>query len=106
MLTSGSVEYHWQELWRALILLLDFLANKLEGLISTGGLEQLLQEVWHPFVVYSSHELRSPQTLLLVDFSLCRNEQLLPSPKAVHELVVRSDSVSMPWAGLTSSSMR
>lgn len=28
------------------------------------------------------------QTLLVVDFALCRNEQLLPNPKTVHELVV------------------
>ncbi|KAI9065925.1 hypothetical protein FKP32DRAFT_1623459 [Trametes sanguinea] len=73
------LDYHWQELWRAMILLLDFLANKLEGLITTGGVEQLVQE-----------------TLLVIDFALCRCEQLLPSPQAVHELVyeaVRSAEV-------------
>ncbi|KAI0361420.1 hypothetical protein OH77DRAFT_1392058 [Trametes cingulata] len=73
------LEYHWQELWRALILLLDFLASKLDSLTTTGGVEQLVQE-----------------TLLVVDFALCRSEQILPSPKAVHELVyevVRSADV-------------
>ncbi|KAH9944225.1 uncharacterized protein BXZ73DRAFT_39788 [Epithele typhae] len=64
------LEYHWQELWRSLTNLLDFLANKFDNLITTGGVEQL------------SHE-----TLLLLDLALCRNELLLPSPKAIHELV-------------------
>ncbi|KAI0375187.1 hypothetical protein BV20DRAFT_934181 [Pilatotrama ljubarskyi] len=70
------LEYHWQELWRALALLLDFLASKLDSLTTGGGVEQL--------------------TLLVVDFALCRSEQLLPSPKAVHEIVyevVRSADV-------------
>ncbi|EJF66865.1 hypothetical protein DICSQDRAFT_47463 [Dichomitus squalens LYAD-421 SS1] len=73
------LEYHWQELWQALVLLLDFLANKLDSLVTTGGVEMITQE-----------------TLLLVDLALCRNEQLFPSPKAVHELVyevVRSAEV-------------
>ncbi|KAI0654234.1 hypothetical protein C8Q70DRAFT_1048092 [Cubamyces menziesii] len=73
------LEYHWQELWRALILLLDFLASKLDSLTTTGGVEQLTQE-----------------TLLLIDFALCRSERLLPSPQTVHELVyevVRSADV-------------
>ncbi|KAH9898211.1 hypothetical protein C8Q73DRAFT_834250 [Cubamyces lactineus] len=73
------LDYHWQELWRALILLLDFLASKLDSLTTTGGVEQLTQE-----------------TLLLIDFALCRSEQLLPSPQTVHELVyevVRSADV-------------
>ncbi|KAI0715416.1 hypothetical protein C8Q76DRAFT_618158 [Earliella scabrosa] len=73
------LEYHWQELWRALVLLLDFLASKLDILLTTGGVELLVNE-----------------TLLVVDFALCRNERLLPSPGAVHELVyevVRSADV-------------
>ncbi|KAI0673322.1 hypothetical protein C8Q78DRAFT_1118463 [Trametes maxima] len=73
------LDYHWQELWSALILLLDFLANKLDSLTTTGGVEQLVHE-----------------TLLLIDFALVRSEQLLPSPQSVHELVyevVRSAEV-------------
>ncbi|KAI0756821.1 hypothetical protein C8Q80DRAFT_1091494 [Daedaleopsis nitida] len=80
------LDYHWQELWRALVLLLDFLANKLDSLVTTGGVEQLVQE-----------------TLLVVDLALCRNEQLLPSPKAMHELVyeiVRSADVFRKQQGL------
>ena len=42
---SGLAAYHWQELWRALVFLLDFLASKLDSLITTGGVEQLVQEV-------------------------------------------------------------
>ncbi|RDX51061.1 DUF1741-domain-containing protein [Lentinus brumalis] len=71
--------YHWQELWRSLMLLLDFLANKLDSLVTTGGVKQLSEE-----------------TILLLDLALCRNEQVLPSPAALHELVyevVRSTDV-------------
>lgn len=42
---NGCADYHWQELWRALVLLLDFLASKLESLTTTGGVQQLAQEV-------------------------------------------------------------
>ncbi|KAI0830497.1 hypothetical protein BC628DRAFT_1312831 [Trametes gibbosa] len=80
------LEYHWQELWRALILLLDFLANKLDSLTTSGGIEQLAQE-----------------TLLLVDFALCRSEHLLPTPATVHELVyevVRSAEAFRKQRGL------
>ncbi|CDO72963.1 hypothetical protein BN946_scf185007.g17 [Trametes cinnabarina] len=80
------VGYHWQELWLALILLLDFLASKLESLTTTGGVEQLVQE-----------------TVLVIDFALCRCEGLLPNPQAVHELVyevVRSAEVFRKQRGL------
>ncbi|KAI0778369.1 hypothetical protein BD413DRAFT_465054 [Trametes elegans] len=73
------LDYHWQELWQALLLLLDFLASKVDSLITTGGVEQLVHE-----------------TLLAFDLALCRSEYLLPTPKAVHELVyevVRSADV-------------
>ncbi|KZT02439.1 DUF1741-domain-containing protein [Laetiporus sulphureus 93-53] len=64
------LEYHWQELWKALVGLLDFLANKLDSLITTGGIEQLVHE-----------------TLLLIDLALCRSSGYLPTPAAIHELV-------------------
>lgn len=47
---DGYVDYHWQELWRALVLLLDFLASKLESLTTTGGVEQLVQEVGFSYI--------------------------------------------------------
>ncbi|TFY70009.1 hypothetical protein EVJ58_g112 [Rhodofomes roseus] len=65
-----SLEYHWPELWKALIGLLDFLANKLDGLITTGGVEQLIQE-----------------TLMILDLALCHSGAILPNAVAVHELV-------------------
>ncbi|KAI1789820.1 hypothetical protein LXA43DRAFT_1019739 [Ganoderma leucocontextum] len=73
------LDYHWRELWRALVHLLNFLANRLDGLITIRGVDILTRE-----------------TLLLVDFALCRHEHFLPNPKAVHELVyevVRSAEV-------------
>ena len=82
--------YHWQGLWKAFVLLLDFLASKLDSLVTTGGVEQLAQEVCIHFdrrVRQETH--KSLQTILSVDLALCRNEQLLPTPKDIHELVVR-----------------
>lgn len=73
------MEYHWQELWKALIGLLDFLANKVDVLITTGGIEQLIQE-----------------TVLVLDLALCHSSAILPSAQAIHELiyeVVRSAAV-------------
>ncbi|KAI0964018.1 hypothetical protein AcW1_000938 [Taiwanofungus camphoratus] len=64
------LEYHWQEIWKALIGLLDFLSNKLDGLITTGRIEQLVQE-----------------TLLVLDLALCHSETILPSSKVIHEFV-------------------
>ena len=45
LIHSVHTEYHWQELWRALVLLLDFLASKLDILLTTGGVELLVNEV-------------------------------------------------------------
>ncbi|KAI0734702.1 hypothetical protein C8Q72DRAFT_770467 [Fomitopsis betulina] len=73
------LDYHWSELWNALIGLLDFLVGKLDRLITTGGVEQVIQE-----------------TLMILDLALCHSGVLLPNPAAVHELVyevVRSSEV-------------
>ncbi|KAH9937283.1 uncharacterized protein B0H18DRAFT_969928 [Fomitopsis serialis] len=64
------LDYHWTELWRALIGLLDFLANKLDNLVTTGGVEQLIHE-----------------TLMNLDLALCHTGAILPNAAAVHELV-------------------
>ncbi|OCH94681.1 hypothetical protein OBBRIDRAFT_788932 [Obba rivulosa] len=67
----SHLEYYWQELWRALLGMLDFLSNKLDSLITTGGgIEQLVKE-----------------TLWLLDDSLYFSDDILPSPRAVHGLV-------------------
>lgn len=42
---QAVTEYDWQELWRSIIGLLDFLSNKLDSLVTTGGVERLAQEV-------------------------------------------------------------
>ncbi|KLO13756.1 hypothetical protein SCHPADRAFT_873602 [Schizopora paradoxa] len=76
--TKRRLEYHWEELWRALNFLLDFLANKTEVAPSSRA-ERLVQE-----------------TVLLLDCSIRYAESFLPSPSAVHQLVyelVRSSSV-------------
>ena len=43
-LTVAGADYHWEELWRSLVSLLDFLANKLDVTLSTRS-QQLVQEV-------------------------------------------------------------
>jgi len=71
--------YGWQDFWRALIGLLDFLANKLDGLITTGGVEQLVEETLH-----------------VLDIALCSADNILPTPRAIHEMIyeiVRSSAV-------------
>ncbi|KZT75029.1 hypothetical protein DAEQUDRAFT_807295 [Daedalea quercina L-15889] len=73
------LDYHWPELWRALIGLLDFLASKLDSLITTGGVEQLIQE-----------------TLMTLDLALYHAGTILPNATAMHELVyevIRSSEV-------------
>jgi hypothetical protein len=40
-----EIEYHWKELWNALIGLLNFLSTKLDSLTTTGGVEQVVKEV-------------------------------------------------------------
>ncbi|TDL28331.1 hypothetical protein BD410DRAFT_737549 [Rickenella mellea] len=76
--TKSRLEYHWQELWRALLVLLDFLTNKLDGIDSRDGADRLVQE-----------------TVVLIDFALCHAEAFLESPQAVHQFiyeVVRASS--------------
>jgi hypothetical protein len=67
MIRSPNVraDYHWQELWRAMLGLLDFLSNKIEALATTGGVETLAGEVndpysaWHERAEFSYRLLRS-----------------------------------------------
>lgn len=63
-------DYHWSQLWKAIIGLLDFLGGKFEESTSTTGIEQLLQE-----------------SLILLDIALTKAEIFLPSPQAIHEFV-------------------
>jgi len=39
------IEYEWREFWSAVIGLLGFLSNKLDSLVTTGGVEHLSQQV-------------------------------------------------------------
>jgi len=64
------LEYDWVELWRAVVGLLSFLSNKLDSLITTGGVERLAQE-----------------TLTMLDFALCTAETFLPTPQAIHGFI-------------------
>lgn len=45
-------DYTWKELWSALLGLLHFLSSKLENLVSTGGVEQLIIEVRNQWICW------------------------------------------------------
>lgn len=40
-----NLDYHWEELWRSLILVLDFAANQIGTLKSVAKVDELIQEV-------------------------------------------------------------
>jgi hypothetical protein len=44
-LNGQFADYEWLELWKAIIAVLGFLAGKLDHLTTTGGVENLIQEV-------------------------------------------------------------
>lgn len=73
------LEYDWLELWKAVVDLLGFLSGKLDSLVTTGGIERLVQE-----------------SVRLLDLALRGADIFLPAPTAVHEFiyeVVRSSAV-------------
>lgn len=61
-------DYHWEELWRPLISLLDFVSTRL---VNSGKFEQLVQE-----------------TIVLLDFVLRHADCYLGSPRDIHQLIV------------------
>ncbi|KAF9041727.1 hypothetical protein BDZ89DRAFT_1207601 [Hymenopellis radicata] len=76
--TRNRLEYSWKEFWSALLGLLHFLATKIDSLLTTGGVEQLIRE-----------------TVLLLNLCLSKCEYFLPAPRSIHELIyelVRSSS--------------
>lgn len=64
------LEYEWKELWSAILGLLHFLATKLDNLVTTGGVEQLIRE-----------------TIFLLNLCLSKCETFLPTPQAIHDFV-------------------
>jgi len=64
------LDHEWGELWRAVVGLLGFLSNKLDSLMTTGGVERLAQE-----------------TLAMLDFALRSAETFLSTPRAIHEFI-------------------
>jgi len=63
-------DYHWLQLWKAIIGLLDFLGSKMGELSSTVGIGQLFQE-----------------SLVLLDIVSTKAEAFLSSPQAIHEFI-------------------
>ncbi|KAI0308151.1 hypothetical protein B0F90DRAFT_1807431 [Multifurca ochricompacta] len=66
------LDYHWLQIWKAIIGLLDFLGGKLDELTSTMGVEQLFQEVYFT---------------CLVGYCINKAEAFLSSPQAIHEFI-------------------
>ncbi|KAK0481699.1 hypothetical protein IW261DRAFT_1562992 [Armillaria novae-zelandiae] len=64
------LEYEWKELWSAILGLLHFLAAKLDNLVTTGGVEQLIRE-----------------TIFLLSLCLSKCETFLPTPQTLHDFV-------------------
>ncbi|EJD51924.1 hypothetical protein AURDEDRAFT_82848 [Auricularia subglabra TFB-10046 SS5] len=70
--------YHWEELWKSLIGLLDFIANKVD-IASTARADELVH-----------------LTIILLRSALLASEAILPTPAAVHQYLyelVRSHHV-------------
>ncbi|KAF8528087.1 hypothetical protein BU17DRAFT_38749 [Hysterangium stoloniferum] len=64
------IEYLWEELWRSLILVLEFSANQIGSLKSIAKVDELVQEV-----------------IFLLDYVVRSSERFLPSPQSLHQLV-------------------
>ena len=87
-----KTDYHWLQLWKAIIGLIDFLGVKLDELLSITGVEQLLQEVcWSPirWRRLSAQRSSRAQSLVLLDIVSMKAEAFLSSPEAIHEFIVR-----------------
>lgn len=39
------IDYHWEELWKAVISLLEFVSSKFESVKMLGRVDELLEEV-------------------------------------------------------------
>lgn len=64
------LDYHWKELWVSVLGLFSFLAGKIDTLLTTGGIGQLILD-----------------SLAFLDAAVGFSELYLPTPHAVHELV-------------------
>ncbi|KAF5323371.1 hypothetical protein D9611_005660 [Ephemerocybe angulata] len=64
------LDYHWKELWVSVLGLFSFLAGKIDTLLTTGGIGQLILD-----------------SLAFLDAAVGFSESYLPTPHAVHELV-------------------
>lgn len=84
-----QTDYHWLQLWKAIIGLLDFLGVKLDELSSITGIEQLLQEVCCTLCSISGDSSLA-QSLILLDIVSTKAEAFLSSPEAIHEFIVSS----------------
>jgi hypothetical protein len=40
-----TIEYHWEELWRSIMALFDFISARLDSLKVLGRLDELVEEV-------------------------------------------------------------
>jgi hypothetical protein len=89
-------DYHWKEFWSAILGLLAFLSNKLENLVTTGGVEELVRQVCGlvQLELVGNYLNELYQTISLLDLSLCKAEVFLPRPQSIHAFIVSHGSRS------------
>lgn len=64
------LDYHWEELWRSIVAVLDFVASRLENVRVLGRVDELIQE-----------------TLITLEGATIVSEALMPTPEALHQFV-------------------
>ncbi|TFK30905.1 hypothetical protein FA15DRAFT_37443 [Coprinopsis marcescibilis] len=64
------IEYAWKELWSSIFSTLSFVSSKLDSLVTTGGIEQLVSDM-----------------LLFLAVAVSCSEVYLPSPQASYEMI-------------------
>jgi hypothetical protein len=101
-------DYHWKEFWSAILGLLAFLSNKLENLVTTGGVEELVRQVCGlvQLELVENYLNELYQTISLLDLALCKAEGFLPA-QSIHEFIVSHGSRSvLMWKQSVEGSVR
>ncbi|KAG8780335.1 hypothetical protein FRC15_009620, partial [Serendipita sp. 397] len=73
------LEYHWEELWKSIFLLLEFTSSRVDNVKVLGRVDELIEE-----------------TLIALELATLLAERLVPTPEALHQFVyelVRSKDI-------------
>lgn len=97
-ISTGDADYEWLELWKAIIALLEFLAGKLEHLATTGGIENLVQEVGDGSNCNGPRGLNVSEILRLVGFAVSKADIILATANDIHVFIVRHTCYLLKFA--------